>query len=374
VRVSLQAILMSPNFLFRIERDPVGGAGAYRLNDYELASRLSYFLWSSMPDDELLRAAGRGTLRQPGILEAQVRRMLDDPKAGALADNFAAQWLSLRLLDRRKPDAERFPTVDDELLDAMRRETLMFVTALIREDRSILEVIDGRFTFLNGPLARHYGIKGIDGEEFQRVSLQGDERSGIVTQGSILTLSSYATRTSPVLRGKWVLENLLGTPPPPPPADVPPLEEANLGTAASLRQRLEQHRANPACAACHEQMDPLGFSLENYDAAGRWRTRDGNFDVDSMGTLPDGRTIPGAKGLKDILRSQTGIFTRNLAEKMLTFALGRGLEGTDAAAVEEISRLAAAGDYKFSSLVLGIVKSSPFQMRKGSDGGGHESK
>lgn len=365
---------MSPNFLFRIERDPVGGAGAYRLNDYELASRLSYFLWSSMPDDELLRAAGRGTLRQPGILEAQVRRMLDDPKAGALADNFAAQWLSLRLLDRRKPDAERFPTVDDELLDAMRRETLMFVTALIREDRSILEVIDGRFTFLNGPLARHYGIKGIDGEEFQRVSLQGDERSGIVTQGSILTLSSYATRTSPVLRGKWVLENLLGTPPPPPPADVPPLEEANLGTAASLRQRLEQHRANPACAACHEQMDPLGFSLENYDAAGRWRTRDGNFDVDSMGTLPDGRTIPGAKGLKDILRSQTGIFTRNLAEKMLTFALGRGLEGTDAAAVEEISRLAAAGDYKFSSLVLGIVKSSPFQMRKGSDGGGHESK
>ncbi len=374
MRVSLQAILMSPNFLFRIERDPVGGAGAYRLNDYELASRLSYFLWSSMPDDELLRAAGRGTLRQPGILEAQVRRMLDDPKAGALADNFAAQWLSLRLLDRRKPDAERFPTVDDELLDAMRRETLMFVTALIREDRSILEVIDGRFTFLNGPLARHYGIKGIDGEEFQRVSLQGDERSGIVTQGSILTLSSYATRTSPVLRGKWVLENLLGTPPPPPPADVPPLEEANLGTAASLRQRLEQHRANPACAACHEQMDPLGFSLENYDAAGRWRTRDGNFDVDSMGTLPDGRTIPGAKGLKDILRSQTGIFTRNLAEKMLTFALGRGLEGTDAAAVEEISRLAAAGDYKFSSLVLGIVKSSPFQMRKGSDGGGHESK
>jgi mono/diheme cytochrome c family protein len=374
VRVSLQAILMSPNFLFRIEHDPVGGAGAYRLNDHELASRLSYFLWSSMPDDELLRAADRGTLRQPGVLEAQVRRMLDDPKSSALAENFAAQWLNLRLLERKKPDAERFPTVDDELLDAMRRETLMFVTALIREDRSILDVIDGRFTFLNGPLARHYGIKGIDGEEFQRVSLQNEERSGIVTQGAILTLSSYATRTSPVLRGKWLLDNLLGTPLPPPPAEVPPLEEANLGTAASVRQRLEQHRANPACGACHDRMDPLGFSLENYDAAGRWRTKDGNFEVDSVGTLPDGKTIAGARGLKDILRSQAGLFTRNFTEKMLTFALGRGLEGTDSAAVDEISRQAAAGDYKFSSLVLGIVESSPFQMRKGTDGGTHESK
>jgi hypothetical protein len=260
----------------------------------------------------------------------------------------------------------------------MRRETLMFVTALIREDRSILEFIDGQFTFLNGPLARHYGVKGIDGEEFQRVSLRsnpsGAQRSGIVTQASILTLSSYATRTSPVLRGKWLLENLLGTPLPPPPAEVPPLEEANLGTAASLRQRLEQHRANAACATCHNQMDPLGFSLENYDAAGRWRTRDGNFDVDSVGTLPDGNTIAGAAGLKNILRSQSALFTRNLAEKMLTFALGRGLESTDAPAVEEISRQTAAADYKFSSLILGIVKSSPFQMRKGSDGGAHESR
>jgi hypothetical protein len=378
VRVSLQAILMSPNFLFRIERDPAGAAGAYRLNDHELASRLSYFLWSSMPDDALLQAADRGTLRQPGILEAQVRRMLDDPKANALADNFAAQWLNLRLLDRKKPDAERFPTVDDELLDAMRRETLMFTTAVMREDRSILEFIDGKFTFLNGPLARHYGIKGIDGEALQRVSLESNQadsqRGGIVTQGSILTLSSYATRTSPVLRGKWLLENLLGTSLPPPPEEVPPLEETNLGTAASVRQRLENHRANPACAACHDQMDPLGFSLENYDAAGRWRTRDGNFDVDSVGTLADGKTIPGVRGLKDILRSQAGTFSRNLTEKMLTFALGRGLESTDARAVEEISRQAAAADYKFSSLVLGIVKSSPFQMRKGTEGGGHESK
>ena len=374
VRVSLQAMLMSPNFLFRIERDPVGVAGAYRLNDHELASRLSYFLWSSMPDDSLLQAADRGTLRQSGILEAQVRRMLDDPKANALSDNFAAQWLNLRLLDRKKPDTERFPTVDDELLDGMRRETLTFVTAVMREDRSILEFIDGKFTFLNGPLARHYGIKGIDGEAFQRVRLEDNERGGILTQGSILTLSSYATRTSPVLRGKWLLENLLGTALPPPPAEVPPLEETNLGIAASVRQRLEQHRANPACAACHDQMDPLGFSLENYDAAGRWRTRDGNFAVDSVGTLADGKMISGARGLKDILRAQSGAFTRNLTEKMLTFALGRGLEGTDARAVDEICRQAAAGDYKFSNLVLGIVKSSPFQMRKGMDGGGHESK
>jgi hypothetical protein len=374
VRIGLQAILMSPNFLFRIERDPPGRTGAYRLNDYELASRLSYFLWSSMPDDELLGAADRGELREPAALEAQVRRMLKDRKAGALADNFGSQWLNLRLLDRKKPDAERFPTVDDELLDAMRRETLLFMTALIREDRSVLDMIDGRYTFLNGPLARHYGIKGIDGEEFQRVELQGNERGGIVTQGSVLTLSSYATRTSPVLRGKWVLENLLGTPLPPPPAEVPPLEEANLGTAASLRQRLEQHRANAACAACHNQMDPLGFSLENYDASGRWRTRDGNFDVDNVGTLPDGKTIAGAGGLKSVLRSQASLFGRNVTEKMLTFALGRGLESADAAAVDEISRQAAAANYRFSSFVLGIVKSAPFQMRKGAEGGGNESK
>jgi hypothetical protein len=374
VRLSLQAILMSPNFLFRIEHDPAGSAVAYRLNDHELASRLSYFLWSSMPDDELLQAADRDTLRQPGVLEAQVRRMLADPKAAALADNFAAQWLNLRLLDRKKPDAERFPTVDDELLDAMRRETLMFVTAVIREDRSILDFIDGRFTFLNGPLARHYGIKGIDGEELQRVTLQDNQRGGIVTHASILTLSSYATRTSPVLRGKWVLENLLGTPLPPPPAEVPPLEEANLGTAASLRQRLEQHRASPACSACHNQMDPVGFSLENYDAAGHWRTKDGNFDVDNLGTLPNGKAIEGAAGLKDMLRSQGGTFTRNLSEKMLTFALGRGLESTDTAAVGEIARQTAAGDYKLSSLTLAIVNSSPFQMRRVTDGVSHESK
>ena len=374
VRVSLQAILMSPDFLFRIERDPPGHAGAYRLTDHELASRLSYFLWSSMPDDAWSLLADRAELHRRPVLEAQVRRMLSDPKADALADNFAAQWLNLRLLDRKKPDPARFPAVDDELLDAMRRETLMFVGTLIREDRNILDFIDGRYTFLNGPLARHYGIPGVEGEEFQRVELQGAERSGIVTQASILTLSSYATRTSPALRGKWVLENLLGTPLPPPPAGTPPLEEASLGTAVSLRQRLEQHRANSACAACHNHMDPLGFSLENYDAAGRWRTKDGNFEVDSVGTTADGKTIAQAAGLKGMLRAQSDLFARNLAEKLLTFALGRGLEAQDARAVDEISRQAAAGGYKFSSVILGIVQSSPFQMRQGAQGGGHESR
>jgi hypothetical protein len=370
VRVSLQAMLMSPNFLFRMERD--AAAGPYHLNDHELASRLSYFLWSSMPDEELLLAADRGTLRQPGVLAAQVRRMLSDPKSNALVDNFAMQWLNLRSLDRKRPDAAHFPTVDDELLDGMRQETLLFIGALIQEDRSILDVIDAPFTYLNGPLARHYGIRGIDGEQFQRVPLKGEERSGIVTHGSVLTLSSYATRTSPVLRGKWILENLLGTPLPPPPEAVPPLEETNPGTEASVRQRLEQHRANPACAACHNQMDPVGFSLENYDAAGAWRIKDGRFDVDNIGTLPDGRTIAGAKGLKEMLRLQSQMFTRNITEKMLTFALGRGIERSDSATVEDIGRQAADEGHKFSSLVLSIVNSAPFQMRARAEGGSRE--
>jgi hypothetical protein len=373
VRIALQAMLVSPEFLFRIERDPAAGAGVYQVNDWELASRLSYFLWSSMPDDELLRLAERHELSRPDVLEAQVRRMLEDGRSESLVDHFGAQWLNLGLLDRKKPDPARFPTVDDELLDAMKRETSMFVAALIRDDRSILDAIDAPFTYLNGPLARHYGVPGVDGEEFRRVDLPRTERGGLVGQASILTLSSYATRTSPVLRGKWILENLLGTSPPPPPADVPPLEEANLGAAASVRQRLEQHRANPACAACHEQMDPLGFTLENYDASGRWRTKDGNFDVDNVGILPGGAKVAGVEGLKSMLRGRRDLFSRNVAEKLLTFALGRGLEPADADAVGEICRSAAAADYRFSSLVLGIVRSRPFRMRR-ADGGAHESK
>ena len=372
IRLAIQAVLMSPNFLFRIEREPASSivdrpssivGNAYLLSEYELASRLSYFLWSSMPDDELFGLAAQKRLRQPGVLDAQVRRMLADPRAETLARNFGEQWLNLRLMDRKKPDAAKFPRVDDELLEAMRQETLMFVNAVVREDRSILDFIDGRFTYLNGPLARFYGIPGVDGEQFRRVDLDGEERSGIVTQASVLSISSYATRTSPVIRGKWVLENLLGAAPPPPPDDIPALKEDDLGTAASLRQRLEQHRADPACAACHSQMDPIGFGLENFDAAGAWRTKDGNFDVDSSGTLPDGRSFTGAKGLKQILLSQSHAFTQNFTEKLLTYALGRGIERSDRALVGQISSHLAAQNYKFSSLVTSIVNSPAFQMR-----------
>jgi hypothetical protein len=274
-------------------------------------------------------------------------------------------------MDRKKPDAARFPLVDDELLDAMRQETLLFVGAVIREDRSILDFVDGRFTFVNGPLSRFYGIPGVDGERFTRVELDGEQRGGIVTHGSILSISSYATRTSPVIRGKWVLENLLGAAPPPPPDNIPALQDADLGTAASLRQRLEQHRSDPACAACHSQMDPIGFGLENFDASGAWRTKEGHFDIDSSGTLPDGRSFTGAKGLRQILLAQSHAFTQNFTEKLLTYALGRGLERSDRALVGQISGTVARQNYRFSSLVTAIVHSPAFQMRSlsGGDGG-----
>ena len=363
IRVALQSILVSPAFLFRIERDPAGEGGAYRINDYELASRLSYFLWSSMPDDELLRLADGGKLSDPAVLEAQTRRMLRDAKASSLVNEFAAQWLDLRALDRKKPDAATFPHVDDELLAAMRQETLLFTSEVFREDRSLLELIDGEYTYVNGPLARFYGIRGVDGFPFQRVSLEGTNRGGLVTQAAILALTSYATRTSPVIRGKWVLQTLLGAAPPPPPADVPALEEKNLGTEASVRVRLEQHRANPACAACHQSMDPIGFGLENFDAAGGWRTHDGKFAVDASGVLPDGQSFEGVAGLKKILKSQSAMFTRNLSEQMLTFALGRGVEAADKGAVSQINQRVIAGGNRLSAMVLAIVESEPFQKR-----------
>jgi len=397
IRLALQAILASPNFLFRIEANPAprtGSAGSreqdpayvrragpvlrtrqarsaaatpipteHSVSDIELASRLSYFLWASMPDDELMRVARAGTLRQPAVLEAQVRRMIADPKGYNLVDNWAAQWLQLRNLGRTKPDPKRFPTVDDELLDAMRRETSMFVEAIIKEDRSLLDFIDAPFTFVNGPLARHYGIKGVDGEEFQRVTLDGEQRSGVLTQGAILTVSSYPTRTSPPVRGKWVMENLLGTPPPPPPDNVPQLNDSNIGTEVSLRERLEQHRRDPNCSPCHVLMDPLGFGLENYDAVGAWRTHDGKFPIESSGTLPGGQTFAGSKGLKEILKGKSDAFVHNVTEKLLTYSLGRGLERFDRPTVEAISRQVAANNYRFSALVMEVVKSRPFQMQ-----------
>jgi hypothetical protein len=368
IRVALQAMLMSPNFLFRAEHE-VTGKGAVAVEPHDLASRLSYFLWSSMPDDSLMLAADSGSLQKPEVFDAQVRRMLADPKADALIDNFVAQWLGLRLLDRRKPDPAHFSKVDDELLDGMRQETTLFARAVMRENRSILDFLDGRFTFVNGPLARFYGIRGVDGEAFKRVELDGEARGGIVTQGAILTLSSYATRTSPVLRGKWVLENLLGTPPPPPPPDVPALEEKNLGTAASLRERLEGHRANPSCAVCHVAMDPIGFGLENYDASGAWRDHEGTFPIDSSGTLPGGKSFRGSKELKQVLRGHSELFTRNLTEKMLTYALGRGVESYDRPAVDAILLRLGENDYRFSTLVMEIASSRPFRMRRGTTRG-----
>jgi hypothetical protein len=404
IRLALQAILASPNFLFRIEANPrprAGSAGSsqpspaataarqdpayvrnapilsvrraglalqtrqpeYPVSDVELASRLSYFLWASMPDAELMKVAKAGTLRQPAVLEAQVRRMMADPKRSNLVENWAAQWLQLRNLGRTKPDPKRFPTVDDELLDAMRKETMMFVETIIKEDRSLLDFIDAPFTWVNGPLARHYGIKGIDGEEFQRVALDGEQRSGVLTQGAILTVSSYPTRTSPPVRGKWVMENLLGTPPPPPPDDVPQLNDSNIGVEVSLRERLEQHRKDPNCAPCHVVMDPLGFGLENYDAVGAWRTHDGKFPIESSGTLPGGQSFAGSKELKEILKGKSDAFVRNVTEKLLTYSLGRGLERFDRPTVDAISRQVAASNYKFSALVMEVVKSRPFQMQ-----------
>lgn len=364
IRLALEATLASPDFLFRMEREPTPRpVGSYALGDHELASRLSYFLWSSMPDEELSRAADEGKL----VLREQVRRMLADKRSNNLVDNFAAQWLQLRNLGRTKPDPARFPTFDDELLDTMKRETSLFVEAVIREDRSILGFIDAPFTFLNGVLARHYGISGVDGEEFRRVELDGTKRSGLLTQGAILTVSSYPTRTSPPVRGKWVLENFLGAPPPPPPPDAPVLDESKLDKAMSLRERMEQHRKDPSCSACHNMMDPIGFGLESYDAVGSWRTHDGTVAIDTSGVLPDGQKFQGAKDLKAILRAQSDAFTRNLSEKLLTFALGRGLESYDRNAVEDIVRETSRSGHKFSTMVQEIVNSKPFRMRNGTE-------
>jgi mono/diheme cytochrome c family protein len=364
--VGIQALLVSPDFLFRIEKDrPVSGpANAHRIGQYELASRLSYFLWASMPDEELRRAASAGTLRNPQVLAQQVRRMLRDPKSRALSESFAAQWLQFRALESVTRDRERFPDFEDYLKMSMRRETELFVEHVIRDDRSILDFIDGRYSYLNERLARHYGIPNVSGPEFRRVDLSGHPRGGVVTQGSVLTVSSYATRTSPVLRGKWILENLLDAPPPDPPADVPNLDEAAIGTAASMRAQLEEHRKNPTCASCHRRMDPLGFGLENFDAVGAWRTTDGKFPIDATGTLPNGRSFQGPDELRAILVADRDVFARALTSKLLTYALGRGLERYDAKTVKQIAARLPAQNYRFSALVLEIVQSLPFQSRK----------
>jgi mono/diheme cytochrome c family protein len=362
--VGIQAVLVSPDFLFRLERDRPGRSTAVPISQHELATRLSYFLWSSMPDAELRRVASAGTLRDPAVLAAQVRRMLRDAKSRALAENFGGQWLQFRGLESTTRDRERFPDFEDYLRFSMRRETALFLEHVIREDGSILDFIDGRYSFLNERLARHYGIPKVSGPSFRKVDLTGSPRAGVLTHASVLTVSSYATRTSPVLRGKWILENLLNAPPPEPPPDVPNLDEKAIGTEVSLRAQLEEHRRNAICASCHRRMDPLGFGLENFDAVGAWRTMDGNFPIDASGSLPDGETFTGPEELRRILSEQRDAFARGLTAKLLTYALGRGLERYDAKAVKTIASRLPARKYRFSALVLEIVNSLPFQYRR----------
>jgi mono/diheme cytochrome c family protein len=368
IQLALEAVLVSPKFLFRVELDDrPDSQGPHPLDDYQLASRLSYFLWATMPDDELLGLAARKQLAPN--LEGQARRMLRDPKAQALVENFAVQWLQLRNLRTVAPDPMLFPEFDDKLRADMLKETELFFGAVVHEDRGILDLLDADFTFVNERLARHYGIRGVEGEEFRRVSLAGGQRGGLLTQASILTVTSNPTRTSPVKRGKWVLEQILGTPPPPPPPMVPELpadEKARL--TGSLRQRMEQHRANPSCAVCHTKMDALGFAFENFDAVGAFRTKDGTFPIDPSGTLPDGQSFRGPAELKAILRGKKELFSRCLTEKMLTYALGRGVEPYDRPTVEAINAALACNDYRFSTLVLEIVKSEPFRLRRGKGG------
>jgi len=364
IQVALEGILMSPNFLFRIERDPTG-EGPHLLSEYELASRLSYFLWSSMPDDELLTLAAGHRLHEADTLHAQVRRMLADPKADALAVNFSGEWLQTQNLAFETPDAKTFPHFDAELRDAMQTETRMFFTAVMRDDRSILEFLNGKYTFLNERLARFYGIPEVSGPQFRRVSLEGTPRIGILTQASVLTATSYPTRTSPTVRGKWILANILNTPPPEPPANVPSLASSGAeGKATSIRERLNLHRANPVCASCHSGMDPLGFALENYNGIGEYRQTVDGLPVDAFGEMPDGTTFTGSAQLEEALMKQSGKFVNCLSEKLLTYSIGRGLNSSDQPAVRHIEHAINGNGYRFSALVDAIVDSAPFQMRR----------
>ena len=367
---ALSAVLINPEYLFRVELEPekASAGSAYRISDLELANRLSFFLWSSIPDDALLDAAVRGELRRPDVLEKQVRRMLADPRSYNLASNFASQWLTVRNLVSVDPNVRLYPDFDDNLRQAFRLETELFVDSIVREDRSVLDLLKADYTFLNERLAKHYGIPNIYGSRFRRVSLgPGSNRGGLLRHGSILAVTSYATRTSPVLRGVYVLNNILGAPPPPPPPNVPALEEAAVSANLPMRQRLAAHRKNPVCANCHSTIDPAGFALENFDAVGRWRDQDGDIGpVDMSGGLPGVGELKGVTGLEEGLLRRPELFAGTLTEKLLTFALGRGVEYSDAPAVRQVLREAQPDGYRFSSIILGIVKSVPFQMRRSS--------
>ena len=372
IRRGLQAILISPDFLFRVEHDPKDTApgSVYRLSDHELASRMSFFLWSSIPDDELLTLADQGKLRAPGVLKAQVRRMMADAKSDALIDNFAGQWLLLRNLASARPDTDVFTHFDENLRQAFLRETQLFLTNIFREDRPALEMLDANYAFLNERLARHYGIPKVYGPQYRKVSLPpGSPRGGLLGQGSVLTVTSYPNRTSVVQRGKWVLENILGTPPPPPPPDVPQLKpQASDGHKLTMREAMEEHRNNPVCSSCHSRMDPIGFALENFDGVGEWRDKDAAAPIDASGRLPNGEQFNGGAGLtKVLLEKHQGEFIETVTEKLMIYALGRGMAPDDKPAIRAITRKAAEHNYRMSAFIEAVVESIPFQMRRAGD-------
>ncbi|MFV1968051.1 MAG: DUF1592 domain-containing protein [Pirellulaceae bacterium] len=371
LQVAVSTVLVSPHFLFRVEPDPEDNHASpiRRLNDYELASRLSYFLWSSMPDEELFRIAEQGKLQRDDLLQGQVRRMLADPKAQALVKNFGGQWLNLRMLEDVTPDPKRFAAFGDSVRNDMRRETEMFFETIMREDRSIVDFLTGEFTFLNQRLAEYYGMEGVQGDNFRRVALTGGRRIGVLTHASILTLTSNPTRTSPVKRGKWILENILGTVPPEPPPNVPPLDATREASPhATVREQMVLHREDPVCASCHRQMDDLGFGFENFDAIGRWREQDAGQPINAAGELPSGETFSGPAQLVDILGKRQEAFSRALARKMLVYALGRGLKPYDQCAIDATVKDLKQNEYRFSTLVTSIVTSTPFRMRRISGG------
>jgi hypothetical protein len=376
IEMALRRMLASPQFVFRFERDPANTTPGtnYRISDLDLASRLSFFLWSSIPDEELVRLASQGKLKNPGVLEQQVRRMLADRRSQALVDNFAGQWLYLRNLRGVAPDLEEFPNFDDNLRQAFRQETELFFASIMHEDHNVLDLLNANYTFVNERLARHYGIPNIYGSQFRRVAVTDDARRGLLGQGSLLTVTSVATRTSPVQRGKWLLENIMGTPPNPPPAGVPPLKENTAGgKALTVRERMEQHRANPSCAGCHKVLDPLGFALDNFDAVGAWRTLgEGGTPIDASGVLADGTKVNGVVDLRNALLSRPNVFVGTMTEKLMTYALGRGVEYYDMPAIRAIVHDAARNDYRFSTLIMGVVRSTPFQMRRAQESEGSE--
>jgi hypothetical protein len=369
IELALRRLLVSPEFLFRVESDPAGVPPdtAYQVSDLDLASRLSFFIWSSIPDEELVDAALKGTLKKPAVLAQQVRRMLADPRSEALASNFAGQWLQLRTIEGSSPNEFLFPNFGENLRRDFRRESELFFLSILRENRSVLDFLTADYTFLNERLAKNYGIPNVYGGHFRRVTLTDPNRRGLLGQGSFLTATSLADRTTVVGRGKWILDNILGAPPPPPPPNVPPLKENENGSQVlSLRERMEQHRANPVCASCHSRMDPLGFALENFDATGQWRTREGDKPIDVSAVLSDGTKFEGPAGLRNWILLHPDQVVTAVTEKLLIYGLGRGLEYYDASAVRKVVREAAGDNYRFQSLILGVAASTPFQMRKSS--------